>query len=350
MMSKKIKLPKVSIIVLTLNEVGYLEKCLKSVRRQSYPQSKVEIVVVDNGSVDDSVEVAKSFGARVFVNKKGDVYRNWAIALHKVTGDFVYMIDQDIELRGKNFFQKMLKPMLKNSEVVASFTRKYPRKDQSWVTRFISYHPAQCDPLYEYLTPAVEESFLGEKPGYTLCKFKLGKVPPFGRMFYRLSYLKQTSNWKQKRVFDHGLIVGSIKSGFDLFAYVPQAGLYHHHARNLSHLLQKRVRNLQMHYFPENETSEYRWLDVGNRMDILKIAFWAIYANLFVPALIRGFIRFLKYKDWVLLMEPLITITTTDVILWHFLKNKVGQDMLKIAFKTLITGSSKNTTGSFGRQ
>lgn len=348
-MPKTVQSPRVSIIILTLNEAGYLEKCLKSVRRQTYPQNKIEIVVVDNGSIDNSVEVARSFGARVFINKEGDVYENWAIALHKITGDFVYMIDQDIELRGKNFLQKMLKPLIGDRRIIAAFTRKYARYDQAWVTRFLSYHPAQCDPLYEFLTPPLKKSFVKEMNDYTLCRFKLGIVPPFGRMFYRVKYLKKTPNWKLNKVSDHDLIIKCIKSGYNLFAYVPKAGLYHHHARSLRHLLFKRVRNLRMHYLPENETIEYRWLDINDRKKIIRLLAWVIYANLFFPAFARGLIRFFKYKDWALLMEPIVTMTTTDVILWGFISDGVGRNMLKQSLKTLIGKPGKAANGTFGQ-
>lgn len=348
-MHKHSKFPKISIIILTLNEQEYLKSALSSVRKQAYPQNKVEIIVVDNGSKDKSVEIAKTFGAKVFINKKGDVYANWAMALHKVTGEYAYMIDQDIELRGRKFFQKMIKPLMSDDKIIASFTRKYPRKDQAWITRFLSYHPAQCDPLYEFLTPPVENSFVKKTQDYILCKFKLGEVPPFGRMFYRIKYLKKTPNWKLKRVFDHDLIIKSIKSGYKYFAYVPKAGLFHHHARSLSHLLYKRQRNLKMHYFPENKTTEYRWLDVNDKKRVIKLIGWVIYANLFFPAMFRGVLRFLKYKDWALLMEPVVVISTTDFILLNFIKSSQGREILINSITTLFKKSTRFTKGAFGQ-
>lgn len=342
------KWPKISIIILTLNGGEDLKKCFASINEQTYPKDKVEVVVVDDVSEDNSVEIAKSNGARVFVVKKRDLYRNWAIALHKMTGDFTYMIDQDIELRGRDFFQKMVRPMLEDKNIAASFTRKYPKAKQAWVTQFLSYHPAQCDPLYEFLTPPVEKSFIEDRGNYILCKFVLGQVPPFGRMFYRVKYLKKTTSWNQKRVFDHDLVIKSIKAGYDLFSYVPEAGLYHNHAKNLGHLLYKRVRNLHMHYFPENQNTEYRWLDVNNKKDVLKMVGWVIYANLFIPATLRGIYRAIKNKKWVLLIEPVITITTTDVILWQFVKNNVGREILINSVKSIFNIRNKKTQGAFG--
>lgn len=348
MPKRRIHWPKISLIILTWDGGKDLIRCFASIKKQAFPKNKLEVVVVDDGSEDDSVQTARKNGARVIINKQRDVYRNWAIALHKITGDFVYMIDQDIELRGGNFLKKMIRPMIEDDRIVASFTRKYPKLSQSWITRFLSYHPAQADPLYEFLAPSVEESFVEVNRTHIVCKFVLGKVPPFGRMFYRVKYLKRTENWKLNRVADQDLVVKTMKAGFDYFAYVPKAGLYHNHAQNLGHLLKKRARNLHMHYFPENKTTEYRWIDVENKKDVLKMIGWIIYANLFVPAALRGIYRAIKHKDLVLLIEPVVTITTTDIILWNFLKSKVGREIIYNATRTLMLKGNNSGLGSFG--
>lgn len=343
---KKVDWPKVSFLLLTYNGEDGVRKCLESIRKQDYPADLIDIVVVDDGSTDNSVKIAKSFGSRVFISGKRDMYLSWAIGLHKIKGEFVYLVEQDIELRNKDFLKKMIKPLILDKTLAASFTRKYPRQNQPWVTRFISYHPAQCDPLYEYLTPKVEDSFVKKRDDYRECKFELGKLPPFGRMFYRVSFMKKTPIWKMERCFDHDLLVKMIRAGYDRYAYVPSTGIYHNHAPSLAHLIKKRVRNLQIHYFPYQETLEYRWLDTGDRKSILKAVLWVIYANLLIPATVRGFLRFLKYKDWALLMEPLVTVATTDVILWNFFKNRVGREILIKSFRTLITGGQAE--GAFG--
>lgn len=337
----KNKLPKISIIIMTFNGGELLKKCLFSIRNQNYPQSKVEIIVVDDASDDNSVETAKHYKARVFVSGKRDMYLSWAIGLHKVTGNLVYMLDQDIELRGKDFFQKMVKPFLDNQNIIASFTRAYPHPNQPWITRYISYHPFQCDPIYEYLTPQIEKSIIETKRNYFLCEFTLDKIPAESRMMYRVDILRKTPNWKMKRIFDHDLLVKTIIANYNLIAYVPKAGIYHHHAESLGHLLRKRIRNLQTHYFPYNKTLEYRWMDPNNRVEVFRMILWVMYANLLLPAGLRGLIRFFKYKDWALLMEPIVTILTTDVILWSFLTNKVGRNILFQSLRSFFSYTNR---------
>lgn len=60
---QKIKLPIFSVVIPCLNEADTLEICLRKIRR-AFEQEKIngEIIVADNGSTDDSVEIAKRFG------------------------------------------------------------------------------------------------------------------------------------------------------------------------------------------------------------------------------------------------------------------------------------------------
>lgn len=329
--------PKVSFILLTLNGGDGVRKCLESLKKQSYATELVDIVVVDNGSQDNSVEIAKSMDARVFVHPEGNLYSNWVRGLHKTKGEFVFYLEQDIVLRGRDFIKKMIKPLLEDDKLVATFTKEYPKNDMHWVCRYLSYHYSQCDPLLEYLFLPVEKSFVEKKKDYIICKFEDKKIPPAARMFYRVKYLKKTPNWTTKNYFDHDFIINCIRSGYPYFGYVPEAGYHHYHVRDFNHLMQKRTRNLGMHFFPEYGKYHYTILDTKNKWEVLRLIWFVIYANLFFPAAIRGFLRFLKYKDTALLMEPVITIAITDVLLWSFLTDKVGRKMLRHSFKALVT-------------
>ena len=54
-------LPFVSIIVPAFNEAVYIEKCLTSLQNQAYPRQQYEIILVDNGSVDDTLSIGKKY-------------------------------------------------------------------------------------------------------------------------------------------------------------------------------------------------------------------------------------------------------------------------------------------------
>ena len=86
-----------SVVIITYNEEANLPRTLQSVM-PLVRDGKGEIIVVDCGSVDRSVEIAKSFGAKVFVEdwKGYAAQKNSAIA--KATGDWILSLDADESL------------------------------------------------------------------------------------------------------------------------------------------------------------------------------------------------------------------------------------------------------------
>ena len=82
--------PRLSVILITLNEAHGLERCLRSVDFAD------EIVVVDSGSTDDTVALARAAGARVAVQADWPGFgRQKNRALDLATGDWVLSIDAD---------------------------------------------------------------------------------------------------------------------------------------------------------------------------------------------------------------------------------------------------------------
>jgi glycosyltransferase involved in cell wall biosynthesis len=83
-----------SVVIITHNEEANLARTLESVK-PLVADGKGEIIVVDSGSTDRTVEIAKSFGAKVFIEEwKGfAVQKNSAI--DKATGDYVLSLDAD---------------------------------------------------------------------------------------------------------------------------------------------------------------------------------------------------------------------------------------------------------------
>lgn len=88
------KRPTISACMIVRDEEANLERCLKSVRSVAD-----EIVVVDTGSRDGTVEIARRYGAKVSHFEWCDDFaaaRN--AALENATGDWILQIDADEEL------------------------------------------------------------------------------------------------------------------------------------------------------------------------------------------------------------------------------------------------------------
>ena len=87
--------PKVSIVIPVYNEERYLSDCLESVFNLDYPSDKVEVIIVDNGSTDNSIDIASKFNAQVLIkiDVKVGAVRNYGAM--KSSGDIIVFLDSD---------------------------------------------------------------------------------------------------------------------------------------------------------------------------------------------------------------------------------------------------------------
>ncbi len=83
----------ISVVVPVLDDARYLEACLTALDHQTRPPD--EVVVVDNGSVDDSVAVARRHGARVVSERRRGVTAASACGFDAATGEIVARCDAD---------------------------------------------------------------------------------------------------------------------------------------------------------------------------------------------------------------------------------------------------------------
>jgi glycosyltransferase involved in cell wall biosynthesis len=88
-------MPNVSVILPTFNRCGLIASSLDSLLNQSYPIA--EILVVDDGSTDDTEAVVAAFGDKVRYIRRENGGKNAAIntGLRHVTGELIWIMDDD---------------------------------------------------------------------------------------------------------------------------------------------------------------------------------------------------------------------------------------------------------------
>jgi glycosyltransferase involved in cell wall biosynthesis len=88
------KYPFVSVIIPTLNEEKYIEPTLLSIRNQDY-KGKYEIIVVDSGSNDKTVEIAKRYADKIIVIEKKGVSAGRNAGAMVAGGEILLFVDAD---------------------------------------------------------------------------------------------------------------------------------------------------------------------------------------------------------------------------------------------------------------
>ncbi len=122
---------KVSIIIPTLNSEKVLSSCLQSIARQDYPKSKIEIIIVDGGSTDNTLKIAQKYNCHIINNplKTGEAGK--AIGLKNATGCFFALIDSDNILPSIFWLKQMIQPLLDQPQAIGSEPLSFTYRSQA---------------------------------------------------------------------------------------------------------------------------------------------------------------------------------------------------------------------------
>ena len=105
----------ISIIIPVYNCQNYLKRCLDSVFLQDY--SNYEVICIDDGSTDDSAQIAKEYNVRYYYQENSGqaVARNKGIELAK--GEWLCFVDSDDAIQ-PNYLSKMYKATNNDIDIV----------------------------------------------------------------------------------------------------------------------------------------------------------------------------------------------------------------------------------------
>ena len=156
--------PTVSIVIPTLNAEKYLDECLGALRDQDYPREQVEILLIDAGSTDRTVEIAERHGVdRILPNplKTGEAGK--AVGIHAATGELILQVDSDNIVVGRDWLSRMVAPLVEDPDVISSEAlRWHYRREDHFINRYQALTGIN-DPLAIYVGNYDRYSYLTDR-------------------------------------------------------------------------------------------------------------------------------------------------------------------------------------------
>jgi len=107
--------PAVSILIDTYNHERFIEEAVLSVLEQDFPSAEMEILVIDDGSTDQTPEIVRKFGSRVRYLRKlnGGQASAFNTGIPEAKGEIVAFLDGD-DWWAKNKLQRIMTAFEKN--------------------------------------------------------------------------------------------------------------------------------------------------------------------------------------------------------------------------------------------
>jgi glycosyltransferase involved in cell wall biosynthesis len=136
-------LPLVSFCIPTLNNESTLDECLDSIRLQDYP--RIELVIVDGGSGDRTVEIAKKYTDKIYLDR-GPLGSARQTGIDRSCGEILALFDADIIIPHKKWLLNAIKYFNHGGHVSTVWPKNVAPPGAPWSTRlYFNYWRVVCE-------------------------------------------------------------------------------------------------------------------------------------------------------------------------------------------------------------
>lgn len=127
--------PSASVVIPAFNEERYIEETLKSLKQSDYPEKLWEIIVVDNGSEDRTVELAQKYADKVLILEQGNVGAVRNLGSKNSNSNILIFLDADCVI-DKSWISRGISAITESSDHTHIYGGSYKvRANANWIER-----------------------------------------------------------------------------------------------------------------------------------------------------------------------------------------------------------------------
>jgi glycosyltransferase involved in cell wall biosynthesis len=285
--------PTVSVVIPTLNSERYLDECLGALREQDYPADCVEIVLIDAGSTDRTLEIAERHAVdRVLDNPLRTGEAGKAVGIHAARGELVCMVDSDNVVIGDDWLTRMVAPFSEPDVISSEALRWDYRRQDSYVDRYQSLTGIN-DPMCLWVGNYGRWSELKQRwtdyphrserrDGWEKVVLEPHAVPTMGANGYIVRRVAFEVVPVASYLFDIDFVHDLVAAGYTTVARV-DVPIRHYFCDGLSQFIRKTQRRTDdFFYFSSSGSRSYPW----TRQRLARVAMFGLSTVLVVPLLV----------------------------------------------------------------
>jgi rhamnosyltransferase len=229
---------RIAIVIPTRNAGTRLEDVLSAITAQIGP-FQPEIIAVDSGSTDGTVERLKRHGGSVLSVRPGAFNHGKTRndALRQVDGDYAVLLVQDAIPASSTWLATLVQPLLDDSSIAGTFARQVPRASASRVTAHYLAQWVAAAPEPRTVGPLTRDVFDKMSPAerHIACAFdnvcSCIRLTVWNAHPFPATPIGEDLEWARDVLL----------AGYKL-AYVPDAVVEHSHERSIAYELQRTYR------------------------------------------------------------------------------------------------------------
>lgn len=271
---------KVSFIIPVLNAERHLERCLRSIRSQEYPSGSIEIVILDGGSTDSTLDIAGKYASRVYPNTKRLAEYGLQVGIKHAQGDIVVIFAADNELHSSGWVRTAVGAFDDDPRCAAVWGPLRSGDDDPPLNRY--FELIQSDPMTFFmnrnLDHYLEDAKTMEDGGRYYFRVNPKRPLVWGANGLTLRKKLISDIWSQPGYLgDNDAFQKMIENGHDKVAYIPALVTYHHHVGAIKDWVSKWRRNFLQHFLDKLETRNTNWVLVDDFRT--RLLYWLIYST-----------------------------------------------------------------------
>jgi glycosyltransferase involved in cell wall biosynthesis len=330
-------LPSVSIIIVAKNSEKLLTNNLQRIKEQCYPKDKIEVLIIDGGSTDNTENIVDSFNYK-FINGNypDNAEARRFVGLQHASNDIVVSLDTDNLINYNKWLYDMVVPFIENEDLVASFTKWYAvdstmgSLDQYYGlvggNDTVPYYLGKNDRV-PYLSNNLPlgATLLADRGSYELVEFNSKLLPTVGcNGFLARRKILEEINCQDANEWLHIDVNVDIieKLGYNKYAIVKNS-ILHLTGENIFTSIRKRLRYMNTHHVDLKQLRRYKVFDFKSKKDLFKLFLMIIFTMTLIEPLYRSLVGYSKTKNLNWFYHPILSFFMTLSYSYSFLKGLI---------------------------
>lgn len=323
--------PGFTIIIPVYNSEARISDCLERIKAQDYPVEKVQIIVADGGSTDNTVAIARGYGVTVIDNPDRLAEHGVRVGMALAEREFVVIFADDNEFARGNWLAVVEGIFTENPGVSAFFCRLGASPDDPAINQY--YGLVDPEPLSFFLNKNLS-FYLAGAPAKRVSgvAYQVFEVDPKKPLIWGANGLTFRTGII-KPIWDTDIYMADIdafqimhEQGNRQVAYSRELIVYHHHVSSLMQWRGKWKRNFQQHFLSHVQTRNLNWLYV--RHFNIKIMLWTLYSLIPIFSGADALYRSVRYRDWHWLYHPAAAFLQATTYLQVLLFTREGRAIM----------------------